>query len=141
MWVLSAVALVIYTDGARSPRDHRITIPAGASELIAAGENPLDIPRTWSFLADDTLRIENRDTTAHRLANWYIPAGETLEVALQPVFTGSFVCSLHPSGGVDFEIEPRRFDWRLPILPAVVLGPAIALVALGTARIMRALDD
>ncbi len=141
VWLVSALALVIYTAGARQPRRYELTIPPGSSELIAAGENPLEIPRIWSFLADDTLVIDNRDSVPHVLATWYVPAGETREVILQPIFAGALVCTLHPSGTIDVVVDVRRFDWRLPTIPAVAFGPALAIVVLGTARIMRSLDD
>ena len=36
MWLLSAVALVIYTSGTRAPERHVLEIPAGTSQLVAA---------------------------------------------------------------------------------------------------------
>ena len=70
---LSAIALVMYTSGSREPTTRTIVIAPGSGDLIAKGENPLEIPSTWSFLADDTLVLDNRDDVPHTLGTWYVP--------------------------------------------------------------------
>ena len=89
MWALSAIALVIYTDGARSPELHVLEIPAGTAERVAAGENPLAIPSTWSFLADDTLRLVNRDDVQHWIGTFHVPPRETVEYTLGTTIGGA----------------------------------------------------
>ena len=67
VWLMSALALVLYTRGSRDATVRELIIPAGTNELIAAGQNPLEIPDTWSFFADDTLVLVNQDRVDHRL--------------------------------------------------------------------------
>lgn len=141
MSVLSAIALLIYTEGARAPELHVLEIPAGTSQLIAAGENPLDIPAEWSFLADDTLRLVNRDRVDHWIGSFFVPAFETTDYRLHSSISGSLVCSVHPSGTIDIRVDARDFDWRYTVIPTFVLGPALGLVIVAVTRIVGGLDD
>ena len=141
MFLLSALALVIYTRDARDPVTHTLVIPAGSNSLINAGENPLAIPPSWSFFADDTLLLENQDRVAHRIGQWVVPAGSALSIELQPALGGAFLCSLHPSGEIAINVEPRDFDWRTAAVPALILGPAVGLVLVGVRWVMRLLDE
>lgn len=72
VFALSSIALLIYTDGTRDPIVHVLEIPLGSWDLIEQGENPLDIPPTWTFFADDTLVLDNRDDVAHTLGAWFV---------------------------------------------------------------------
>ncbi len=141
VWILSALALLLYTGNSREPTVYELTIPDGASELIAAGENPLLIPRTWAFMGDDTLVLKNEDDSTHQLGPWTVPAMSTVRIDLQPAFSGSFACTLTPDGQVILAIEPRDFDWRFPMVPTLLFGPALGLVIAGTIRVFHALDE
>jgi len=141
MWLMSALAMVIYTNGAREPQTHTLNIPAGASELIAAGENPLRIPTTWAFLADDTLELVNEDSVGHWFGQYFVAAGYTRQYELQPQFGASLLCSLHPDGEITIDVEVRDFDWRSTLIPALALGPALGLIFVGVRRVLRALDE
>ena len=141
MWAISALSLLIYTSGARQPETRTLVIPEGTATLIAAGENPLEIPANWGFLADDILRLVNDDSTDHWLGRFFVPADTTREYTLQPSFGGSIVCSLHPDGAIVIDVDVRTFDWRATLLPTFVLGPAIGLVVVGVSSTMRHLDE
>jgi len=112
MWVICAVALLIYTNGARAPQTHTLVIPDGTSQLIAAGQNPLEIPATWSFLADDTLKLVNRDRVDHWFGGFFVPALTTREYGLQQTFGGSLFCSVHPAGAVTIDVHRFVWWWR-----------------------------
>jgi hypothetical protein len=141
MWALCAVALVIYTDGARAPEVHELEIPAGTSALIAAGENPLEIPSTWSFLADDTLRLVNRDRVDHWIGSFHVAPNETVEYQLTTTIGGSLFCTIHPSQAIEIEVDARDFDWRLTLAPTFAFGPLVGLVIVGVGRVLRHLDE
>ena len=141
MFLVSALALLIYTRGARSPRNFTLDIPEGTNQLIAAGQNPLAISRNWTFLADDTLTLVNHDRVDHTFGSFLAPAGTTTIHELQPVYAGSFFCTLHPSGSIVIDVDVRDFDWRLLAVPTLALGPAIGLVVFGIGFVMRSLDD
>ena len=140
VFVLSSVALLIYTDGSREPTVHVIDIPPGSWDLIEAGENPLEIPPTWTFYADDTLVLDNRDDVEHTLGTWYVPPNTTRRFDLQPAYGGFFVCSLHPSGGITLDIQPRDFDFGLIAYTTFGFGIALGLILFIGLSVARALD-
>jgi hypothetical protein len=141
MWAISSVALVVYTRDAREPELHTLVIPDGTAESIAEGENPLQIPANWSFLADDTLRLVNDDSADHWFGSFFAPAMTTRDYTLQPSLGGSVVCSLHPDGAVTIDVDVRNYDLRATLIPTLVLGPAIGLVVLGVTSTLRHLDE
>lgn len=136
---LSSLALLIYTEGSREPTTHVIAIPSGSWELIEQGENPLDIPPTWTFYADDTLVLDNQDKVPHTLGNWVVPQNTIQAFELQPAYGGLFVCSLHPSGSVTLSIQPRDYDFGLVAIPTFGFGLAVGVVIIIGLNVMRAL--
>ena len=140
VFVLSTIALLIYTDGAREPTVRVLDIPPGSWDLIEQGENPLEIPPTWSFYADDTLVLDNRDDVPHTLGNWYVPPNTVRRFELQPAYGGFFVCSLHPSGGITLDIQPRDFDFAIIAYPVFGFGIAVGIILWIGLNVMRSLD-
>lgn len=140
VFALSSIALLIYTEGSREPTVHTIEIPPGSFELIEQGENPLDIPPTWTFYADDTLVLDNRDDVAHTLGNWVVPPNTIQAFELQPAYGGFFTCTLHPSGAITLSIEPRDYDFSIIALPVFGFGIALGVVIVIGLNVMRALD-
>ena len=140
VFTLSSVALLIYTEGTREPTVHTIDIPAGSFELIEQGENPLDIPPAWTFYADDTLVLDNQDDVAHTLGNWVVPPNTIQAFELQPAYGGFFTCTLHPSGAITLNIQPRDYDFSIIALPTFGFGLALGIVIVIGLNVMRALD-
>lgn len=140
MFVLSTIALLIYTSGTREPTVHVLDIPPGSSELIEQGENPLKIPPTWSFYADDTLVLDNRDDVAHTLGSWYVPPNTVRRFDLQPAYGGFFACSLHPSGGITLDIQPRNFSFAIIAYPVLGFGFSVGFILWIGLNVMRSLD-
>lgn len=140
---LSSVALLIYTADTRGPVVHNLEIPQGSAELIAAGENPLKIPPTWTFYADDTLVLDNQDDVAHVLGNWVVQPHSVQSFELQPAYGGFFVCTLHPSGGITLSIQPRDYDFAIIALPTFGFGIAVGVIIVIGLNVTRALgkDD
>ncbi|MFQ5967693.1 MAG: hypothetical protein ACE5MI_08790 [Acidimicrobiia bacterium] len=141
MWAVSAAALLIYTRGTRDATTHELVIPPGTQERIAAGENALALPPTWSFYADDELVLLNQDLVPHRIGPWVVGPNSTLSIILQPRLGGPFLCSLHPAGEIALDIQPRTFNWRLTAAPTLLLGLPLGLLAVAGRRAMRLLDD
>ncbi len=137
---LSSIALLIYTDGSREPTTRTIVIPEGSYALIEQGENPLEIPSTWSFLADDTLVLDNKDDVAHTLGSWFVPPNTVRAFELQPAYGGFFVCSLHPSGAITLDIQPRDYDFRLIAFPTFGFGLSVGIILFIGLSVSRALD-
>ena len=140
-WVLASIALLIYTAGARLPTVHELVVAPGTSTGVAAGDNPLELPSTWSYYAGDRLIIHNQDDVEHWVGPWLLPPNSTFEVELHPVLAGSFVCSLHPSGTITLDVQPRGFAWQQTLFPGLVLGPILGLIVVGTRRVIEALED
>ncbi len=141
VFVLSSIALLIYTDGSREPTVHVLDIPPGSWDLIEQGENPLEIPPTWSFYADDTLVLDNRDDVAHTLGGWYVPPNTVRSFELQPAYGGFFACSLHPSGGVTLDIQPRDYDFSIIAFIVFGFGIAVGIILWIGLNVMRSLDN
>lgn len=141
--ILSSVALLIYTADSRDPVTHTLEIPEGSAELIEAGENPLEIPPTWTFYADDTLVLDNQDDVPHVLGNWVVQPNSTEAFELQPAYGGFFVCTLHPSGGITLSIQPRDYDFAIIALPTFGFGIAVGVIIVIGLNVARALgtDD
>ncbi len=140
VFLLSSLALLIYTNGSREPTVHVLDIPPGSWELIEQGENPLKIPPTWIFYADDTLVLDNRDDVAHTLGNWYVPPNTVRRFELQPAYGRFFTCSLHPSGGITLDIQPRDYDFSIIAYPVFGFGIAVGIILWIGLNVMRSLD-
>lgn len=141
VFILSSIALLIYTAGSREPTVHVLDIPPGSWDLIEQGENPLKIPPTWSFYADDTLVLDNRDNVAHTLGSWYVPPNTVRRFELQPVYGGFFACTLHPSGGITLNIQPRDFDLAIIAFPVLGFGFSVGVILWIGINVMRSLDN
>jgi hypothetical protein len=129
MWVLTALALVVYTvDSRQTINDYVIEIPAGTSELILLGQNPLDIDVAWDTFVGDSITLANNDIVSHTFGPWTVAAGATDTHILSNSLTSSYACSLHPSGAIALNVQPRSFDFGLTVKPALMLGIPTALV-------------
>ncbi len=140
VFVLSSIALLIYTSGSREPTVHIVDIPPGSWDLIEQGENPLEIPPTWTFYADDTLVLDNRDDVPHTLGSWYVPPNTVRRFELQPAYGGVFACSLHPSGGITLNIQPRDYDFAIIAYPVFGFGLAVGIILWIGLNVVRVLD-
>ena len=141
LWLVSAVAMYVYTLGAREPNESTLVIPEGTWERIAAGENPLQIPPTWTFQAEDRLVLINEDRVGHQLGPFYVPGRETRAFNLQPALGGALLCSLHPDGVITIDVDVRDFDWRVTMVPTFAFGPLVGLVLVGAGKMMRLVDE
>jgi hypothetical protein len=139
--MLSSIGLLIYTADARGTTTHELVIPSGTGDQIVSGGNPLELPAQWSYYAGDQLVVDNRDTVSHQIGRWFVPSGAVIAIVLQPDYGGSLNCSLHPTGEISLDVQPRGFDLQMTLFPTLLLGPALGLIILGTRRVMRALDD
>lgn len=141
VFVLSSIALLIYTADTREPTVHVVDIPPGSWDLIEQGENPLKIPPTWTFYADDALVLDNRDDVAHTLGSWYVPPNTVRRFELQPAYGGFFACSLHPSGGITLDIQPRDYDFAIIAFPVFGFGIAVGIILWIGLNVVRALGN
>lgn len=140
MFVLSSIALLIYTNNTGDPVEYSRVIPLGSTVLIESGENPLEIPPTWLFNTEDTLRIENRDDVPHTLGEWRVPPQTIETFELLSTSSGTFPSTLHPSGFVTVEVEPRDFVFSFIAFATFGFGIAVGIILFIGLTIARALD-
>ncbi len=120
--------------GTRAPMEIRWVIPAGASELIARGENPLELPASLRFVEGDVLVVENGDTSPHTVGPFRVEAGSTGRWVLGRATSGVLTCTLHPSRRLDLRVEPRGPDLKYAALLGTSLGAPLGLLGLGLWR-------
>jgi hypothetical protein len=76
---------------------------------------------------------------AHFVGPVAVPPGQTVRTVVQPSLAGSFFCTVHPSGTLAFEVQPRGLDLRLTVLPTVLIGIPLGLGLLVLAGALRRL--
>jgi hypothetical protein len=142
MWVLIALALVMYTaDSRQSINNYVIEIPEGTSELILVGQNPLNIDAAWDTFVGDSITLANSDIVSHTFGPWTVAAGATDEHILSNSLNSSYACSLHPSGAIALNVQPRNFDFGLTAKPALMLGIPTALVFTMGQKLREGLEE
>ena len=139
VFFICLVALWIFAGPGRMPERRTIVIPTGTADLIAAGQNPLDLPANWSFRSGDVLVLDNRDKVGHYVGAWFSPYGEATEITV--TVSATVFCTLHPAGEIYIDVTPRRTDWILAVPPTLMVGPAFGLVLLLALRLLRHLED
>jgi len=139
VFVVCLVALWIFAGPGREPERREIVIPAGTSDLIASGQNPLDLPSNWSFRSGDVLVLDNRDDVGHYVGAWFSPYDEVTEITVTA--SATVFCTLHPAGEIYIDVTPRRSDWALAVPPTLMVGPAFGLVLLMALHLLRRLED
>jgi len=118
-----------------------VTIPAGTSELVAAGEIVEVLPAKLSLRVGDDLFIRNHDTAVHRIGPAFVPPGEALSIPVTRSFfdAATLVCSFHPSGGLP--VVPLARPHVLTTIPiGLMAGIPLALAAVVTASITARLN-
>ena len=140
MWIVCLVALGIFAGPRDEPRRFDLVIEPDTDELVAAGENPLEIPSDWGFESGDVLVLDNRDGTPQTIGAWTVAPGEVREIVLRP-FSGLVQCTLHPEGEITTSVRPGRTDWKLPLIATVLFGPSLGIGGIAIARVMRAMGD
>ncbi|MCH2627528.1 MAG: hypothetical protein MKZ75_05565 [Acidimicrobiales bacterium] len=101
--VVGSVALSSVTDQPE-PEQLLITIPAGTAALLSAGRDVNIIPTDLDFRLRDRLTVVNKDSAAHQIGPFVIPAGKQLDTRFAEAATIEGFCSLHSSGRVTINI-------------------------------------
>lgn len=140
MFILSAIALMLYTNASRAPETIAVQIPVGTSVAISSGQNPLGIPDRWSFQADDTLLLDNGDDVAHFVGALTVEAGTVGDMVMQEGDDGLVASSLVPAGEIDIDVVFRNFKIQLLIYPTIGFGFSIGFILWIGFMVMRSLD-
>ncbi|MCL1597549.1 MAG: hypothetical protein M3094_00060 [Actinomycetia bacterium] len=143
MFILSSIALLVYTSGAGAPTTVTLEIPDGSAELIRGGDNTLNVPPVWTFNAGDILEIDNGDAVVHYLGDWTIPPDGSTMIEISVTTGGEYRTSLHPLGIIAVKVEPSRFDFSIIAFSTFGFGIAVGVILFISVSIMRAMghDD
>ena len=139
IFVLSSIALLLYTSGVAQPTTVTLDIPEGSARLIADGQNVLDVSPVWTFNAGDTLVLDNRDTVVHDLGPWSVPPHGSTSIAMEVAVGGEYLTSLHPTGVVAVSVEPSRFDFSIIAFTTFGFGIAVGIILYVGVTIVRAM--
>ncbi|GAB1469707.1 hypothetical protein MASR2M66_05840 [Chloroflexota bacterium] len=95
----------------REPSIIELVIPAGTSELLRAGETPLDIPRDMRFVVGDTLTVINQDGESHQLGPLWIPANSSASLKLETEENLVVECSFQTGSYMGITVQ-EPVTWR-----------------------------
>ena len=127
---VSEVPFLFLRETARAPREIVLTIPAGTSDQIARGEQPLSIPENMTFVVGDTLVVKNEDSADHKLGPLWIPANSSAQLSLEQEENLAYECSFQPGKYFGLDVrEPLTPRTRIYGIVYVALPMAI-LIAL-----------
>lgn len=130
---ISEITFVFLKETARPPQEIVLTIPAGSAARAARGEQPPGIPASLSFVAGDSLVVQNEDSVDHQLGPLWIPAGASASLELASVDNYAYACSFQPGKYMGLTVhEPLTWITRLKgiAFTGLPLGVLLALYSL-----------
>ena len=128
--LISEIPFLFLQETARSPQEILLTIPAGASEQVARGEQPPSIPENMAFVVGDVLVVDNKDNVDHKLGPLWIPANSSARLPLNREESLAFECTFQSDNYLGLDVhQPLTLVTRLYGITSVGLPLAI-LIAL-----------
>lgn len=128
--LISEIPFLFLQETARPPQEILLTIPAGASEQVARGEQPPSIPENMAFVVGDVLIVENKDTIDHKLGPLWIPANSSARLPLNREESLAFECTFQSDNYLGLDVhQPLTLGTRIYGIISVGLPMAI-LIAL-----------
>ena len=128
--LISEIPFLFLQETARPPQEILLTIPAGASEQVARGEQPPSIPENMAFVVGDVLVVENKDAVDHKLGPLWIPANSSARLPLNREESLAFECTFQSDNYLGLDVhQPLTLGTRIYGVISVGLPMAI-LVAL-----------
>ncbi|HET9905803.1 MAG TPA: hypothetical protein VFQ23_04165 [Anaerolineales bacterium] len=128
--LISEIPFLFLQETARPPQEILLTIPAGAAEQVARGEQPPSIPNNMSFVVGDVLVVENEDNVDHKLGSLWIPANSSARLPFNREESLAFECTFQSDNYLGLDVhQPLTFGTRIYGIISVGLPLAI-LVAL-----------
>lgn len=128
--IVSEIPFLFLQETARPPQEILLTIPAGASEQVARGEQPPSLPENMAFVVGDVLVVENKDTVDHKLGPLWIPANSSARLSLDREESLAFECTFQSDNYLGIDVhQPLTLSTRVYGIISVGLPMAI-LIAL-----------
>ncbi len=110
---LSEITFLFLKETARPPQEIVLTIPAGAAESVARGEQPPSLPENMVFVVGDVLNVKNEDSVDHQLGPLWIPAGASAQLQLSNEENLAYECSFQSSKYLGLDVrEPVTLGTR-----------------------------
>ncbi len=106
--------IYLKSEAGRGPQRIELIIPAGTADRIAKGKANPTIPTNMTFVAGDTLVVNNQDNVDHRLGPLFIPTGTSAILTLNDASIFTYQCSFQSSKvlGIDVQ-EPVTSSTRI----------------------------
>jgi len=92
-----------------------------------------------SFVDGDVLRVTNGDGVTHWVGGYAVLPGRAIEVPVRFSAGSFFSCTFHPSGRLPIVVGPSGPTLRATVLPALLLGVPLGVVALIVRRVLGSL--
>lgn len=111
---VSEIPFIFLRETARPPQEIILTIPVGAAEQVARGEQPPSIPENMIFVVGDTLVVKNEDSVDHKLGPLWIPANASARLSLDQEESLAFECSFQPGNYFGLDVhQPLTLSTRI----------------------------
>ena len=128
--IVSEIPFLFLQETARPPQEILLTIPAGASEQVARGEQPPSMPENMEFVVGDVLVVENKDVVDHKLGPIWIPANSSARLSLDREESLAFECTFQSDNYLGLDVhQPLTPATRVSGILYVAL-PMSILIAL-----------
>ena len=128
--VVSEIPFLFLRETARPPQEIILTIPAGAADQVARGQQPPSIPESMIFVVGDILVVQNQDVVDHKLGPLWIPANSSARLSLDREESLAFECSFQSDNYLGLDVhQPLTLSTRIYGILYVALPMAI-LIAL-----------
>ena len=103
---LAAVAAALPACGSDDAAVIRLEIPAGAAELVDAGEDVPGVPQKIEGKLGDTLKIINNDSEVQVVSGFPVGPGQTMTIPLNRTGTYEVECSAHEDRSLTMTVTP-----------------------------------
>ncbi len=111
---VSEIPFIFLRETARPPKEIVLTIPIGAAEQVARGEQPPSIPENMIFVVGDILVVQNNDSVDHKLGPLWIPANASAQLSLDREESLAFECSFQPGNYLGLDVhQPLTLSTRI----------------------------
>ena len=103
--VISEIPFIFLRETARPPQELLLTIPEGAADQVARGQQPPSIPESMIFVVGDILVVQNQDVVDHKLGPLWIPANSSAQLSLDREESLAFECSFQSDNYLGLDVH------------------------------------
>src|SRR6185436_18436639 len=112
--VISEIPFIFLQETARPPQEILLTIPEGAADQVARGQQPPSIPESMIFVVGDILIVDNQDVVDHKLGPLWIPANSSAQLSLNEKESFAYECTFQPGSYFGLDVrEPLTLSTRI----------------------------